>query len=135
MPKEVHRQRIEKYLDAHGVSIEEYALMYLTRQLSDKSPQEAREILKTIIIKTKNTGILQTDDIKGEFTHPKATKPVALTPAPNLDRLPSSGKDDISAEVNDELKREERDNKIIGYYLSALLFLSLIVGLLFWRIS
>ncbi|WP_218395546.1 hypothetical protein [Alteromonas lipotrueae] len=134
MPKEVHRQRIEKYLDAHGVSIEEYALMYLTRQLSDKSPQDAREILKTIIIKTKNTGILQTDDIKGEFAHSKATQPVALTPAPYLDRLPSSGKDDISAEVNDEPKKEERDNKIIRYYLSALLFLCLIVGLLFWPI-
>lgn len=86
--------------------------MYLTRQLSDKSTQDAREILKTIIIKTKNTGILQTDDIKGEFAHSKATQPVALTPAPYLDRLPSSGKGDTSAEVNDEPKKEERDNKI-----------------------
>jgi hypothetical protein len=134
MPKDVHRQRIEKYLNAHGVSIEEYALMYLTRQLSDKSPQDAREILKTIIIKTKNTGTLQTDDIKGEFAHPKATQSVALTPAHYLDKLPSSGKSDITAEVNDEPKREERDNKIIRYYLSALLFLCLIVGLLFWCI-
>jgi len=133
MPKEVHRQRIEKYLNAHQVSIEEYALMYLTRQLSEKSPQEAKEILKAIIIKTKNTGILQTDDIKGEFAPPKATQPVALKSAPYLDRFPSSGKSDIGAEVNDEPKKEERDNKIIRYYLSALLFLCLIVGLLFWR--
>lgn len=134
MTKEVHRQRIEKYLNAHGVLIEEYALMYLTRQLSDKSPEYAREILKTIIIKKKNTGILQTDDIKGEFAHPEATQPVTLTSAHYLDRLPSSGKSKISAEVNDEPKREERDNKIIRYYLSALLFLCLILGLLFWRI-
>ena len=134
MPKDVHRQRIEKYLNAHGVSIEEYALMYLTRQLSDKSPQDARENLKAIIIKTKNTGTLQTEDIKGVFAHLKTTQPVALKPAPSLDRLPSSEKSDLSAEVNNEPKREERDNKIIRYYLSALLLLCLILGLLFWRI-
>lgn len=135
MPKEVHKQRIEKYLNAHGVLIEEYALMFLTRQLSDKSPKDAREILKTIIIKTKNTDILQTDDIKGEFANSEATQPLALTSAPYLDGFPSSGKSKISAEVNHEPKREERDNKIIRYYLSALLFLCLLVGLLFWRIS
>ena len=95
--------------------------MYLTRQLSDKSTQDAREILKTIIIKTKNTGILQTDDIKGEFAHSKATQPVALTPAPYLDRLPSSGKGDTSAEVNDEPKKEEEwKPNILGHHFSSI---------------
>ncbi len=62
MIPEVNRQRIEKYLNAHGVRIEEKALMSLTRKLVDKHPEDAREILKTLILHHKGIDIPPTDE-------------------------------------------------------------------------
>ena len=53
MKSEISRQRIEKYLKAHGVKCTEPALMKLTQKLIDMTPEDAKKILKTVIVRHK----------------------------------------------------------------------------------
>jgi hypothetical protein len=60
MRPEISRQRIEKYLEAHGIQLAEYEIMKLTRHLIDLTPEEAKKELKIIILRQKGFDELET---------------------------------------------------------------------------
>jgi hypothetical protein len=62
MRPEISRQRIEKYLEAHVVKCTEPALMKLTRDLIDSTPEDAKKKLKVIILFYKGFDASETSD-------------------------------------------------------------------------
>jgi len=134
MIPEVNRQRIEKYLNAHGVRIEEKALMSLTRKLVDKHPEDAREILKTLILHHKGIDIPPTDEPEKlentnqkYYINPKSTVEAKV----KLYTVPRVGTCGVTT-TRYVTKREYIIDNIIGFSVSGFLAFCIIGGIIKW---
>lgn len=136
MISEVNRHRIEKYLNAHKVEIEERALMSLTRKLIYKKPEEAQAILKAFILRHKG---IETPALREPVEVENVEKEYHITPIPTVESkqklYPFSSIETCSDTTSRHVtKREYVTEHIVGFSLSAFLVFSIIGGLINWLV-
>jgi len=130
MKTAVSRQRIEKYLEAHGVNCTEAALMKLTRHLVDTTPEQAKEELKSIILRHK--GI---DDLANNIMLERSTKDVLNRaknkPARKSEKIyEESRRTNAGAFMKHVTKTNYILDNLLGFVVSGFIALCIIAGLI-----
>ena len=128
MRPEISRQRIEKYLEAHGVKCTEPALMKLTRDLIDSTPEDAKKELKIIILRHKGFNELETNEVHVEpFLHNPHTADSEVKVKVNSAKIVRANDSFVVRRVT---KKEYVIDNILGFVVFGFILFPIIYGVI-----